>query len=83
VAFLLKSVPCLEQLDKQMIPRLLQQIPARSIVVSFPARSLGGRQKGMAQFYSTHFEALVKDLPFKLDQFTFPEEIVYLLRRTA
>jgi len=81
VAFLLKSVPCLEQLDKQLIPRLLQQIPARHIVVSFPDRSLGGRQKGMAQFYSTHFESLVQNLPFDLKNITFPGEIVYILTK--
>ena len=81
VAFLLKSVPCLEQLDKQIVTRLLQQIPARYIVVSFPDRSLGGRQKGMAQFYRTHFETLVQHLPFELQYFTFPGEIAYLLSR--
>jgi 16S rRNA (guanine(1405)-N(7))-methyltransferase len=82
VAFLLKSVPCLEQLDKQMIPRLLQQIPARHIVVSFPARSLGGHQKGMEKFYSNHFETLVQNLPFTLQNFIFPGEIVYLINRS-
>ena len=82
VAFLLKSVPCLEQLDKQLFPRLLLQIPADHNLVSFPARSLGGRQKGMAQFYGAHFEKLVKDLPFEKRLFTFPSEIVYLLSRS-
>jgi 16S rRNA (guanine(1405)-N(7))-methyltransferase len=81
VALLLKSVPCLEQLDKQLIPRLLQQIPARHIVVSFPDRSLGGRQKGMAQYYSTHFESLVQNLPFDLENISFPGEIVYILSK--
>jgi 16S rRNA (guanine(1405)-N(7))-methyltransferase len=83
VALLLKSVPCLEQLDKQLIPRLLQQIPADHIVVSFPDRSLGGRQKGMAQFYSTHFESLVQNMPFDLRSLKFPGEIVYVLSKHA
>jgi len=81
VALLLKSVPCLEQLDKQIIPRLLVQIPARHIVVSFPARSLGGRQKGMAQFYSSHFISLLENLPFELKRVNFENEIVFILTK--
>lgn len=79
VALLLKSVPCLEQLDKQLIPRLLQQIPAQHIIVSFPARTLGGHQKGMAQFYTTHFEELIHNMPFKVQNYSFSTEIAFLL----
>ncbi len=42
VALLLKSLPCLEQLDKHLPERLLETIPAEVLVVSFPVHSLGG-----------------------------------------
>ena len=81
VTFLLKSVPCLEQLDKNLIPRLLQKIPSRFIIVSFPGHSIGGHNKGMSDFYSKHFEELISGLPFKSQIFSFPSEIAFLLTR--
>jgi 16S rRNA (guanine(1405)-N(7))-methyltransferase len=82
VALLLKSVPCLEQLDKQLVPRLLAQIPAHYVVVSFPGHSLGGHQKGMSQFYANHFEDILKDTPYQVQSLTFSSEIVYTIDKS-
>ncbi|NMB88383.1 MAG: 16S rRNA methyltransferase, partial [Chloroflexi bacterium] len=59
VALLLKTIPCLEQVDKDIAARLLDGIAANVLVVSFPARSLGGRSKGMLQNYAAHFMDLL------------------------
>jgi 16S rRNA (guanine(1405)-N(7))-methyltransferase len=79
VALLLKTIPCLEQLDKSIGPRLLAQIKAPVIVVSFPARSLGGRGKGMVQNYAGHFAELVAGLPWQVARFDFSTEVVFRL----
>ncbi|MCE1255120.1 MAG: hypothetical protein LWX83_16420 [Anaerolineae bacterium] len=81
LTFLLKSVPCLEQLDKNLIPQLLQQIQSRFIVVSFPGRSIGGKNKGMTDFYSKHFEEILNNLPFESHLYSFHTELTYLLVR--
>ena len=81
VALLLKSVPCLEQLDKNLISDLLLQIPAKFILVSFPVHSLGGKQKGMAKFYGDHFEKILENLPFTVQIHTFQTELVYCLNK--
>jgi 16S rRNA (guanine(1405)-N(7))-methyltransferase len=52
VAFLLKTLPCLEQQQKGCGARLLREISAPFVVASFPARSMGGREKGMRGQYT-------------------------------
>ncbi|GIV65771.1 MAG: 16S rRNA methyltransferase [Chloroflexota bacterium] len=81
VAFLLKSIPCLEQLDKTIATRLLHGIPADYWLVSFPAHSLGGRGKGMRQYYRQHFEELTHGWEMNVQSFEFPGELVFLLSR--
>ena len=49
--FLLKALPCLEQIDKAAPARLLEYIPAEHLLVSYPVHSLGGRAKGMVAHY--------------------------------
>ncbi len=60
VAFVLKLLPLLEQQRKGSAKDLLERISAARIVVSFPTRSLSGREKGMESFYSDFME---KNLP--------------------
>lgn len=81
LALVLKTLPCLEQLDKTITPRLLQGLRAKSIVVSFPAHSLGGRSKGMAQFYERQFLQQVEGLPFKVSALRFKTELAFVLER--
>lgn len=81
VALLLKTIPCLEQMDKQIGPRLLAQINAPVIIVSFPARSLGGHGKGMVQNYADHFATLVAGQPWQIMRFDFATEMVFRLTR--
>ena len=82
LALLLKTLPCLEQLDKQIGPRLLDAIQAEHLVVSFPSRSLGGHHKGMAQHYSQHFESLLQGCNWQLaERWETGSELVYWLRR--
>jgi len=81
VALLLKTIPCLEQVDKTIGRRLLNGIQAEHMLVSFPVHSLGGRGKGMRQNYDRHFQELVSGLPWKVVQFDFSWELVYRLSR--
>lgn len=81
VALLLKILPCLEQLDRHIGPRLLAGISAATLIVSFPAQSLGGKGKGMVQHYSGHMAQLVEGRPWQVERFEFPSELVFRLRR--
>ncbi len=76
---LLKTLPVLEQVKKGAAPRLLDALKARYLLISFPARSLGGRQKGMAQNYEAQFRAWVGGRPWRIQRFEFPTELAFLV----
>lgn len=80
-AFLLKTIPCLEQVDKEVGLRLLESVHARHILVSFPAHSLGGCSKGMARNYETHFREMLSGQPWKIQRFEFPGEIAFMVEK--
>ena len=81
VALLLKTLPCLEQLDKGIAPRLLAQINAPHLLISYPARSLGGQSKGMVANYEAQFRELCAGQPWTIQRFEFPSELVFLVSR--
>jgi 16S rRNA (guanine(1405)-N(7))-methyltransferase len=83
VALLLKSLPCLEQTDRSASLRLLETIPAAHLLVSFPVRSLGGRQKGMVAHYEAQFRELIAGKSWPIQRFEFATELAFLVRKGA
>ncbi len=83
VAFLLKALPCLEQIDPSAGQRLLGDIQADYLVVSFPAHSLGGRQKGMVEYYEAYFQALLAETKRWriIKRLEFESELVFMVQR--
>jgi len=81
VALLLKTISCLEQVDKTAGIRLLQAIQADYLVISYPARSLGGKNKGMVDYYKNHFHELVAHESWKITMLTFPSELVFVVEK--
>ncbi|MFZ3070208.1 MAG: hypothetical protein WA110_03690 [Anaerolineaceae bacterium] len=81
VAFLLKTLPCLDQLDKSLGARLLEEVKADHILISYPSKSLGGKSKGMLATYTEQFARLIAGASFSVKSFTFPNEIAFLLSR--
>ena len=81
LALVLKTLPCLEQIDKSITPRLLAGLQAHHVLVSFPAQSLGGRSKGMPAFYEAHFREQIASQPWQIETFHFPGELAFLLTR--
>ncbi len=81
LVLLLKALPCLEQLEAQAGTRLLDAINADHLLVSFPAQSLGGRKKGMAQNYEAHFRQLVAGKSWVIKRLEFPTEVAFLISK--
>jgi 16S rRNA (guanine(1405)-N(7))-methyltransferase len=77
VALLLKTLPCLEQIDKTIGVRLLAQIQSPIVLVSFPIYTLGGRNKGMRQNYETYFRSLLAEYDWHIESAEFANEIVF------
>ena len=81
LVIMLKLIPLLDQIDKSIAPRLLQNLKAKAVLVSFPLKSLGGRGKGMLSTYQKRFDGLAAGLQAKIDEYQFPNELVYLIRK--
>jgi 16S rRNA (guanine(1405)-N(7))-methyltransferase len=87
VAFVLKTIPVLEQIDKNAGRRLLQSINADHLVVSFPATSLGGKRggsgkgRGMEANYEAHFNELVAGQTWSIQRYSYSSELVFVIHR--
>lgn len=79
LALLLKTLPVLAQIDKTAVPRLLDSLQAKYLLISFPAKSLGGRQKGMVQNYEAQFEEWLAGRGWGVKRFVFDNELAFLV----
>ena len=80
VCLFMKLLPVLEQQEKGSAMRLLSEAEARFRVVTFPTRSLGGRQVGMEAHYSRWLE---ENLPASLavaERFVVGNELCYVIK---
>ncbi|HEU5229950.1 MAG TPA: hypothetical protein VFU49_19175 [Ktedonobacteraceae bacterium] len=83
LALVLKTLPCLEQVDKQAGYHLLHSLNARYLVVSFPVHSLGGYSKGMSTHYEAHFRELIRNNAWSVRRIEFPTELVFVVKKDA
>lgn len=81
VAFLLKTLPCLEQIDKGIGADLLESIPVEHLLISYPVRSLSGRAKGMGKTYESQFNELANAKGWKFKRFEFSSELAFLVTK--
>jgi len=81
LALVLKAIPCLEQVDKSAGRRILETLNADYLLVSFPARSLGGKNKGMLANYEARFNELVEGKGWQIQRFEFPTELAFLVKK--
>ena len=81
VALLFKLLPLLQQQKKGRGFELLSELHFKRAVVSFPLKSLTGKQKGMESFYSSLMES---NLPAHLaiaNKTSFSNEMFYVIEK--
>jgi 16S rRNA (guanine(1405)-N(7))-methyltransferase len=81
VALVLKTLPCLEQIDKHAGHYILRALKARYMIVSFPVHSLGGKSKGMQTYYDAHFRELIGNEPWEIRRVELTTELVFIVRK--
>jgi 16S rRNA (guanine(1405)-N(7))-methyltransferase len=81
VALLLKMSPTLERQEPGATLALIEQLTAPYVVVSFAVKSLGGREKGMAEHYQQQFLGWLKDRQWPAEKLAFDSELVFIVRR--
>ena len=83
IALLFKVLPLLERQKTGAALQVLNRLNAESIVVSFPTRSLGGRDVGMEKHYSEWMEKHIPENRGVAAHFTEGNELFYILKRKA
>lgn len=79
LTLLLKLLPVLEQVDKTAVPRLLDSLQSRYLLISFPVHSLGGRHKGMAENYEEKLMGWLNGRSWAWQKFLFSTELAFLV----
>lgn len=79
VALVLKVIPLLEQRRRGAGADVLRAIQAPRLIVSFPSRSLGGRNVGMATTYRGSMTALVAAEGWSPQVIELPNERVFVI----
>ena len=81
VGFLLKTLTCLEQLEKDIAGKLLETVPCEYLLVSYPVKSMGGRGKGMRKNYEEQFIELTAGKGWRVTRFEFTDELAFLVKK--
>jgi len=81
LALVLKTLPCIEQVDKSASLRLLELINADYIIVSYPIQSLGGKDKKMLCNYEARFYELIREKAWSVRRFEFATELAFLVAK--
>ncbi|KYK24589.1 hypothetical protein AYK26_03365 [Euryarchaeota archaeon SM23-78] len=80
LVLLLKTLDSLETVKRNVSERILKNIKAKDIVVSFSTKSIGGK-KAIHKDRRAWFEKLVKKIGFKIKVFEIPGESFYVLTK--
>ena len=81
MVLLLKALPILERQEEGAGEALLGRLQARWVIVSFPTKSMGGREKGMKENYTGIWTPLFRRLGFRSETLAFPTELVFVLKK--
>jgi 16S rRNA (guanine(1405)-N(7))-methyltransferase len=77
IAFILKTLPCLEQQQKGAGEAILDRIKAKHMLISYPLRTLGGNRKGLGATYEADFSVLAEKRGWHYKRFEFPNELAF------
>jgi len=81
LAFVLNTIPCLEQIEKSAGLKILESINSNFLVVSFPVKSLGGRRKDMRKHYEARFHKLTEEKDWTIQRLEFRNELVFVVTK--
>ena len=83
IALLFKILPLLERQRAGSAMEVMNRIDAEYLVISFPTRTLGGRNVGMEDNYSAWMEAHMPENREVAARFTTANELYYVLKENS
>jgi 16S rRNA (guanine(1405)-N(7))-methyltransferase len=82
LALMFKVVPLLEQQKKNHYSMLINSLKAKYIAVSFPTRTMSGRNAGMTENYKNLFDSFMCGGPFTVAlEKIYQNELLYIICR--
>jgi len=83
IAFLFKFIPLVEQQNKSFSEELLKKIKAKYIVISFPTKSVTGRNVGMIDNYKKLFSSIIQNDFVVVEEILFSNELVFIIKKNG
>ena len=77
IVFMLKCLPCLEHIEKDIFSNYLKKLKCKYLITSFPVKSLGGKNKNMRENYENKLMSYMKDLNIGIERFEFSTELAF------
>lgn len=81
VVFMFKLLPCLDHQKKKCSLEILKAQKCKFMVISFPIKSIGGKEKGMTEFYRNSFKLLIEKENWKVSELLFESELVFVVQK--
>ena len=81
IALMMKLIPTLDRIRPGLGLEVLDKARASVVAVTFPTRSLGGRQKSMERNYSEGFEAWLDKRGWSYSRLSIGRELAYIVRK--
>ncbi len=81
VTMFLKVLILLERQKKGSSLEVLKKCKSKYIVVSFPTRSISGKNKGMKKYYTNYFMDLISEEKWKVEKMEFDGELVFVVEK--
>jgi len=83
MVFMFKLLPLLQQQKKGRGFSILEELSFKRAIVSFPLKSISGKDKGMASFYSKLMDDNLPASINVIDKAIFSNEMFYVLEKVA
>lgn len=81
LSLMMKLLPLLERQQAGYAARFMRNCTSRHALVSFPTKTLGGRNVGMAEQYARWMEQNAPDTHREIARYTQGDELVFLFER--
>lgn len=79
VVFLFKVLPLIDRQSKDRSARLIREIDAQYLIITYPTKSLTGKEKGMKSFYAAAFEDVLGGTLSIASKKQIGDELVYVV----
>lgn len=81
LTMMLKLAPLLERQEKGSTRRVLKKIPSKFIALSYPTKSISGREKGMEHNYRESFKETVQEESWGITEILFENELLFIIKK--